>query len=92
MEDGQLRAWLMQSAHVPPTRIDALMGVLDEEEVDTVSDLEAFSRTADFDSRLKATTALKIRDALRADPAGDSFLTPSRAKPGSERLDSEARV
>ena len=78
---SELRAWLIQEVDISAERIDALLQVLNEEEVDTVNDLEIFSNTPIFDKQLKAVTGQKIRVALaRCDTATAPSITPSAAE------------
>ena len=78
---SELRAWLIQEVDISAERIDALLQVLNEEEVDTVNDLEIFSNTPIFDKQLKAVTGQKIRVALaRCDTPTAPSITPSAAE------------
>ena len=80
---SEVRAWLIQEAGISAERIDALLQVLNEEEVDTVNDLEILSNTPRFDIRLTAVTGQKIRDALArrpCDTASALSITPSAAE------------
>ena len=80
---SEVRAWLIQEAGISAERIDALLQVLNEEEVDTVNDLQILSNAPRFDIRLTAVTGQKIRDALArrpCDTASAPLITPSAAK------------
>lgn len=80
---SEVRAWLIQEAGISAERIDALLQMLNEEEVDTVHDLQILSNAPRFDIRLTAVTGQKIRDALarrRCDTASAPLITPSAAE------------
>ena len=80
---SEVRAWLIQEAGISAERIDALLQVLNEEEVDTVNDLQILSNAPRFDIRLTAVTGQKIRDALArrpCDTASAPLITPSAAE------------
>lgn len=80
---SEVRAWLIQEAGISAERIDALLQVLNEEEVDTVNDLQILSNAPRFDIRLTAVTGQKIRVALarrRCDTATAPPITSSAAE------------
>ena len=103
MDDSEgLRAWLLQSASVPPTRVDELLGVLHDQQISTVRELAIFSRTAAFDavfaglaafdSREKAMAALNIRGALAGALGGPLATLDSAAPPMIARARTRPRL
>ena len=61
---AELRAWLIEEADISPNRVDAVLGVLDNNDVDTVKDLARWAKVACLNESLKPLTADKIREAL----------------------------
>ena len=79
-----MRSWLLETAGIDTAFIEQLMDTLDEEEVDTLTDLRMFVGLASgrFDALLTVTTAGKIRDAFRqTTPPMSRRGTPSTPTP-----------
>ena len=83
----ELREWLLLSADIHEKRVDGLLELLDDNEVDTVKDLARWATMACFDACLKPVTAGKIRDALasweRNSCAASPMRDPSAAAPAA---------
>ena len=63
-----LRQWLLNSAGIHERRMDALLAILDEEDVETVQDLRVLASRVGgvFDARLTELAATKIRMTILA--------------------------
>ena len=61
---AELRAWLIDEADISPKRVDAVLEVLDNNDVDSVKDLAWWAKMPCFNESLKPVTADKIREAL----------------------------
>ena len=61
---AELRAWLIDEADISPNRVDAVLEVLDNNDVDSVKDLARWEKMPCFNESLKPVTAEKIREAL----------------------------
>ena len=61
---AELRAWLIDEADISPKRVDAVLEVLDNNDVDSVKDLAWWAKMPCFNESLKPVTTEKIREAL----------------------------
>ena len=88
--EPELREWLLSSADISLKRVDGLLELLDDNDVDTVKDLARLATMTCFDTILKPVTASKVREAL-ASREGSTAL-PVRDLPAERgtRLDEGA--
>ena len=77
--EPELRDWLLSSADISLKRVDGLLELLDDNDVDTVKDLAQLATMACFDTILKPLTASKIREALAS--REESMSSPVRDPP-----------
>ena len=86
---ADMRSWLLSSAKILPKRVDKLLAVLDDEEVDTFDHLRVFAGKIGgaCDKLLTETTVGMIRAALACDagalqvPLSPVLRTPERRLP-----------
>ena len=72
------RDWLLE-AGVSSSRVDKLLGILEQEQVDTLYQLRVFSQLPTFEARFAVTTAAILRDALGLNDSHFSSFERKRA-------------